>query len=165
MSRIKFEHEWKSPFSISETWALFCGALIDSEESVIWPSSLSHVQLLSPELGKDSIISIEYKMGPVQHETAYTLHEFESPHLLGFKTTANHPLIGASKISLEQTAFGVNVRWTGTYESKGDLKSLAILAWFKIFYENLFFPMMKRAFKPSKPRDIGTYQDLSHSMH
>jgi hypothetical protein len=165
MSKIHFEHEWSSPFSMSETWALFCGALINSEESVIWPDSLSHVQLLSPELRKDAIISMQYKMGPVHNETTYSLHEYSEPHRLGLKTTANHPLIGASQISMDQTPFGVRVVWSGTYESKGDMKSLILLAWFKIFYENLFFPMLKRNFKPAKPRNIDSYRDLSHSMH
>lgn len=165
MAKVKFEHTWSSPFSIEETWALFCGAFIDSDLSAIWPDTLSKVKLLSDNLQKDAVIAVDYRMGAVSNQATYVITDFNEPNRLAYKTTANHPLVGASTIDIEQTSVGVKIHWSGVYESKGDLKGLALLAWFKIFYENFFFPLLKRAFRPIRRRPLATYKDLSHTMH
>ncbi len=110
---LKFDHQVQSCARPDLIWSDLERALVDSENSKIWPSQLSSVTGRA-ELG--AVISVTYGSGWFAPTYTYDLTEFGAG-VFRYEARADHPFVGGARVSVTPSASGRGsiLKWDGLY--------------------------------------------------
>ncbi|MFN7728321.1 MAG: hypothetical protein ACK5P7_04120 [Bdellovibrio sp.] len=110
---LKFDHQVQSCARHDLIWTDLERALVDSEDSKIWPSQLSSVTGRA-QLG--AVISVTYGNGWFAPTYTYNLTEYGTG-VFRYEARADHPFVGGARVSVLPSADGRGsiLKWDGLY--------------------------------------------------
>lgn len=97
-------------------------------------------------LAVGQLLDVTYKLGPARTRVQYRITRYEPGRLLRYETTDRHPLSGYATVTVLSVGGASLCGWEGEYRVKR-WWSFASLAWFKLWYEPVFFGRLRIAFK------------------
>lgn len=140
---VHYDHQWQVQLPLHSVWKFFMDCLKDSRSISEWPHSVSDLRAIQNHLSKGTEILATYRLGPFERVAQYVLTQVEQDREIQYSTAKGHPLIGHSQIKFIPNGSTTVCHWSGYYRSQ-DLKGLAPLFSFKLFFEKIFFNQLKK---------------------
>lgn len=132
-----FSKEITTCLSSELIWQEFAVALVNSNESQIWPNQRSEVHGLG--LYEDSKIAVTYKSTFTTTTYSYYIKNVNPGISFSYLADENHPFVGGAKIHIQSTEQLRTLSWVGSYDvSKSDrLKQMFFRRFIVQFFDSL----------------------------
>ena len=144
MQPISFEQTLHSPLSPDRLFAALSEAFEDSAQADLWPDAGARLRALEKPLHEGGIVEASYGLGPLKSAVPYRLARLDPERReLRDAATGKHPLEGGATVRVEPEGAGARLTWKGAWTARRPW-GLGALAWFKLWYEPMFFRAFAR---------------------